>query len=164
MTTYKGTHITDFDSTPPDVVHAKMHGGNVKYYGDAPELVDTADGDIIHVLRLPIDAILINAYFACDDLGTAGTADIGFYKKNTDGTYTAVSAGALANNIDVNAAAVARTDYRFSVKGIETANQTLWELAGLSAKPAYQDIYLSVTTDTGTTTAGTILLQAVLSV
>jgi hypothetical protein len=164
MTTQKGTHITNIDSTPPTVVDGRLHGGVVKYYGDQFELTDTANADDAIVLKLPIDAIAKHIYFACDDLGTAGTIDIGFHLKNTDGTYTAVDADAFADNIDVNAAAVTRTDYRFSAKGIETANQTLWELAGLSARPAYDDIYLSVTTDTGTTADGTVLLQAELSV
>ena len=103
---------------------------------------------------------MVFVYFASDDLGTAGTVDIGFFKQEVDGTYTAVDADAIANNIDVNSAAVARTDYRFSVKGIETANQSCWELAGLSARPPYGDIYLGLTTDTGTTADGTVLLQA----
>lgn len=164
MATQKGTHITKFDSTPPEVTEARLHGGNLKYYGDAFELTDTANGDIAHALRLPIDGILEDVIFGCDDLGTAGTVDIGFYKKDSDGSYTVVDADALANNIDVNSAAVAPTSYRYSAKGIQTANQTLWELAGLSTKPNYNDIYLSVTTDTGTTADGTVLLKAFVSV
>ena len=164
MATQKGNHITNFDSTPPGVVDARLHGGIVKYYGDQFELVDTADGDIAHLLRLPVDAIAKHIYAAFDDLGSAGTVDIGFYRKKTDGTYIVVDADAFANNIDVNASAVVRTDYRFSAQGIETANQTIWELAGLSARPDYSDLYLSLTTDTGTTADGTVLLQAELVV
>lgn len=159
MATQKGTHITDFDSNPFDVVDSKLHGGRMRHARDQFELTDTADGDVAHVLKIPVDAVIDSIKFACDDLGTAGTVDIGFYKKNADGTYTAVDADAIANNIDVNSAAVSLTEYRYSVKGIETANQKAWELAGLSAKPAYDDLYLSLTTDTGTTADGTVLLQ-----
>lgn len=159
MATQKGTHITDFDSEPFDTVNSRLHGGVVKACVDTFELTDTADGDIAHVFKLPIDAILHSVKFACDDLGTAGTVDIGFYKKNADGTYTAVDADALANNIDVNAAAVSLTEYRFSAKGIETANQNLYTLAGLSARPTYENLYISLTTDTGTTADGTVTMQ-----
>lgn len=159
MATFKGNHITDFDSNPPDVVNARLHGGVLKHARDQFELADTANGDIAHVLKLPIDAVITSIKLASDDLGTAGTIDIGFYKKNNDGTYTAVSAGAIANNIDVSTAAVALTEYRYSVKGIETANQSAWELAGLAARPAYGDLFLSLTTDTGTTAVGTVLLE-----
>jgi len=106
MATQKGSHITDFDATPPDVVPSRLHGGVVKGAVDTFELTDTANGDIAHVFRVPIDAVLLSVKFAFDDLGTAGTVDIGFYTKNADGTYTAVDADAIANNIDVNAAAV----------------------------------------------------------
>lgn len=159
MATFKGNHITAFDATPFSVVNSRLHGGVLKHARDQFELADSANGDIAHVLRLPIDAVITSVKFAADDLGTAGTVDIGFYKKNADGTYTVVDADAFANNIDVNAAAVALTEYRYSVLGIETANKTAWELAGLSARPAYADLYLSLTTDTGTTAAGTVLLE-----
>ena len=160
MATFKGTHITNFDAQPFDSVNARLHGGVKKVVRDAFELADTANADDAIVLKLPIDAIIDSVIFACDDLGTAGTVDIGFHKKNSDGTYTAVDADAIANNINVNSAAVSATEYRFSVKGIETANQTAWELAGLSARPDYAELYLSLTTDAGTTAAGTVYLKA----
>lgn len=159
MATFKGTHITKFDNTPFDTVNAREHGGVVKAYVDAFELADTANGDIAHVFKIPVDAIIHSIKFACDDLGAAGTVDIGFYRKKADGTYVAVDADAIANNIDVNTAAVTLTEYRFSVKGIETARQAAYELAGLSARPAYGDLYVSLTTDTGTTVAGTVTMQ-----
>lgn len=160
MATQKGTHVTNFDAEPFNTTNARLHGGVKKVVRDAFELADTANGDIAHVLKIPVDAILDSVIFGCDDLGTAGTVDIGFYYKKADGTYVAVDADAIANNIDVNSAAVSPTEYRFSVKGIETANQAAYELAGLSARPAYADLYISLTTDTGTTTAGTVYLKA----
>lgn len=159
MATFFGTHITNFFKKPFDSVNSRLHGGVVKYAGDGFELADTANGDSAIVLKLPVDANLISVKFACDDLGTGGTADIGFYTRGSDGTYTAVDADALANNINVNTAAVALTEYRYSVKGIETQGQNAYTLAGLSARPDYTDIYLAITTDTGTTTAGSVLLE-----
>lgn len=159
MATYYGTHITKFDANPPTPVNARQHGGVVKYIGDTFELADTANGEFAIVAKLPIDSMLVSLKAAFDDLGTAGTVDIGFYRKAVDGTYVVVDADAIANNLDVNSAAVALTEYRFSVKGIETMNQSIWELAGLSARPAYTDMYIGLTTDTGTTAAGTATIQ-----
>lgn len=159
MATQKGTHITKFDNNPFDVVDAREHGGVLKVAIDSFELADTADGDIAHVFRLPVDAVISSLQFGCDDLGTAGTVDIGLYKKNADGTYSVVDADAFANNIDVSTAAVVPAEYRFSAKGIETALQPLYELAGLSARPDYADLYISLTTDTGTTAAGSVYMK-----
>ena len=159
MAQQKGNHVTNFDSTPPLTVNSRQHGGVVKYAGDTLELADTANNDTAVLIKLPIDAVIQSVKFACDDLGTAGTVDITFFYKNSDGTYTEISDGLIANGIDVNAAAVGLTEYRFSVLNINTVNQSAWELAGLSARPAYGDIYIGVTTDTGTTSAATITLM-----
>ena len=159
MATQKGTHITDFDSTPFDSVNARLHGGVLKASVDTFTLTGTANGDIAHVFKIPVDAILHSVKFACDDLGTAGTVDIGFYRLAADGSYVAVDADALANNIDVSTAAVSLTEYRFSAKDIDTANDAAYVLAGLSARPAYEDLYISITTDTGTTADGTVTMQ-----
>lgn len=159
MAEQKGTHVTKFDAKPFTAVESCLHGGVVKSIVDSFELTDTANGDYAIVAKLPIDAIITSVVFGCDDLGTAGTVDIGFYKANGDGTYTAVDADAIANNIDVSTAAVAPTEYRFSAKGIETAKQNAYTLAGLSKRPAYEDIYIGLTTDTGTTADGTVYLK-----
>ena len=159
MTTTKGNHITAFDATPPTTVNSRLHGGRVKACVDQFELADTANDDIHHVFKLPVEATLLSVKMAADDLGTAGTIDIGFYKKNTDGTYTVVDQDAIASAIDVNAAATGLTEYRFEAANINTADMPAWELAGLSARPAYGDIYLSLTMPEGTTAVGTVAMQ-----
>lgn len=159
MATQKSTSITNFDSQPFNVVNSRVHGGYVKGIVDTMELTDTANADVAIVAKLPVDATILSLKLAADDLGTAGTIDIGLFKKNADGTYTAVDADAFANNIDVATAAVALTEYRFSVLGIETAMKPAYQLAGLTARPAYEDIYIGLTTDTGTTADGTVTIQ-----
>lgn len=159
MATFKGTHITNFDSTPFDSTNSRQHGGVLKSAGDAFELADTADNDNAIVVKVPIDARIRSVQFACDDLGTAGTVDITFFTKSADGTYSEVADGLIANGIDVNSAAVSLTEYRYSVLDINTYNEAAWELAGLSARPDYAELYIGFTTDTGTTTAGTALLE-----
>lgn len=160
MTTYKGTHITDFDSTPPDVVNARLHGGVVKIAKDAFEIADTGNADSVILFRLPIDAVVHRVYFACDDL-TSGTVDIGTYKKNADGTYTAVDDDCFASAIALGSGAVALTDvtYEAGAALIADALQPLWERSNLSARPAYGDLYIALTTDTGTGATGTVYVE-----
>ncbi len=162
MTTYKGTHITDFDSNPPDVVNARLHGGVIKRVKDAFEIADTANADSVILFRLPIDAVVDRVYFGCDDL-TSGTVDIGVYKKNNDGTYTAVDDDCFASAIALGSGAVAVTDvtYEAGATLIADAMQPLWERANLSARPEYGDLYIALTTDTGTGATGTVYVEVV---
>ena len=159
MTITYGTHITNFDAKPFESVNSRLHGGVLKASVDTFELADTADDDAHIVFRIPVDAVLHSVKMAADDLGTAGDIDIGFHKKGTDGTYTAVDVDAIASAVDVNAAATVLTEYRFEDAAIETANQTAWELAGLAARPEYGDLYVSISTVEGTTAVGTVTMQ-----
>jgi hypothetical protein len=161
MPTFKSSSITNADATPYVPDRANDLGAYARSFTEVFELADTADGDDAIVLRFPATAVLKRISMACDDLGSAGTISIGVHRKNADGTYTVVAAAAFASNINVNTAAVALTDYRYNVKNIDTANQPLWQLAGLSAAPSYGDLFLSITTATGTTTAGTVLFDVV---
>lgn len=156
MATTKGNHITDFDQTPADVPNARLHGGALKGSVDQFELGTAST--IHHVFKVPVEAVLHSCKFGSDDLGTAGTVDIGFYKKNNDGTYTAVDDDAIASAIAVTSA-VAYAEQRFEAANINTADQPAWELAGLSARPAYGDLYISLTMDTQTTAAGTVAMS-----
>lgn len=159
MATFLGTHITKFDSTPFDVVDSRLHGGTVKSYVDAFELADTANNDFAIVFRLPIDAVVKRVLFGCDALG-AGTADIGLYKKNNDGTYTAVDQDCFATLIAVTSAvAVTDVTYEAGATNIANARKALWEIAGLSTRPEYGDLYVTITTPTGTSTVGTVYLE-----
>lgn len=130
-------------------------GGHRRGFISSFELADTANGDIAPFIALPVDATLPSCILGFDDLGSAGTVDIGFYRKQEDGTFVEVDKDALHDNLDVTSA-VAMTEYRYSVKGIDTAGKKIWELAGLSARPAYGELWLAITTDTGTTQIGTV--------
>ena len=160
MATFKGNLVTNMDAAPSERNVLGTNGGALKHIRDVFELADTANGDSAIVLPLPVDCVIPSIKFASDDLGSAGTVDITFFYKASDGTYTEIADGLVANGVDVNASAVALTEYRYSVLDIDTANKKAWELAGLSERPSYGTIYLGLTTDTGTTTAGTVVLEA----
>lgn len=159
MATFLGTHITDFDQTSIDFVRSNVHGGRLHVASSVDEVPDTANGDNMMVLRIPVDAVIRAVYFACDALG-AGTADIGFYRKNADGTYTAVDDDAIASAIAVTSA-VAKTDitYEAGATNIAFRNQRVWERANLSARPSYSDMYIGYTFDTGTSSVATAMLD-----
>ncbi len=159
MTVYKGTHITKFDSTPMETVNSRLHGAVLKTCKDAFEIADTANNDDVILFKLPIDAVVHKIRFACDAL-TSGTIDIGLHRKNADGTYTAVDTDTFASAIAVSTA-VAITDVTNEAAAANIADmlKPIWQRAGLTTRPAYGDMYLSLTTPTGTGATGTVYVE-----
>lgn len=156
MATTKGNHITDFDSNPPDTVNSRLHGGYIKGSIDTFELGILALNDDHQVFKLPIDAIIHSIKMATDDLGTTGALSIGFYEKKSDGTFALIDVDAIASAVDVSTAAVALTEFRFEAADIDTGSQRAFELAGLTTRPLFGDIYIALTASTATTAAGTV--------
>ena len=158
MATLKATHITDFDSTPPDTVKSRLHGGTPKHYRDAFEIGDTDNADVTIVFKVGIDEVPTSLKYACDAL-SSGALDVGLYKKNADGTYTAVDDNCFADALDpTSATALTEILYEAGATNIANANKSMWEWAGLSARPAYAELYVAITHDTGTGADGTFLL------
>lgn len=145
-------------TTRPLVVIGASFKGRPTLISDTIEVADGAAADsAILAIEIPVDAVIHSVKVATDDLGTGTTMSVGLYKQ--DGvapTFTAVSGTAFATAIDVATAAVALTEIRFSAKNIDTVNQKAWELAGLSAKPAYPTLFLGVAFPAETTAAGTV--------
>lgn len=122
-----------------------------------------SDNDVHLMMRIPVGANITELFFASDDLGTTGAFNVGFYKADGSDISTdadAVDEDALATAIDVATAAVAKTDIRYEVKGIETVGQKAWEIAGLSSKPDYEFFYIALTNSAATTAGGTVTLVA----
>lgn len=159
MATLKGTHITDFDSTPPDTVHSRVHGGTPKHYRDAFEIGDTDNDDVTIVFKVGIDEVPTSLKYACDAL-SSGSLDVGLYRKKSDGTYVAVDDDCFASALDpTSATALTEILYEAAATNIANANKTMWEWAGLSTRPDYSELYVAITHDTGTGADGTFLLQ-----
>lgn len=130
----------------------------------ATKSVTATDADSLVVfLEVPVDAKLHTVIFASDDMGTTGIIDIGFYPANKPASTLlkadAVDQDALGTLIDVKTAAVAPTDIRFETKAIETLNQKAWEIAGLSARPAYSHFYIVGTLTEANTATGDMSLR-----
>lgn len=119
-----------------------------------------ANNDIVALCYIPVEAKITSVKMWSDDLGTTGALNLGFYPGNADVTTltdaSAVDEDALATAIDVNTAATANVEVRFEVKDINTIDDRAWEIAGLSARPAYDHFLLAFTASAATTDAGDI--------
>ena len=160
MAEFKGTHVTKFDATPVQNVDGRLHGGITKTYVDAFEIADTEAADYYILFRLPVDAIIKTVKVASDNL-TSGAIDLGLYAADGDGTYTVVSVDCFADGIALGSGAVAKAEYTYNdaATDISKALQPVWQRAGLSARPAYNDIYFGLTTATGTGAIGTVFVE-----
>lgn len=163
MAETKSVNLTNFDSSKMGV--QGTHNTVRRLFADTVEAPVMAQNDTLRVLRLPVDAQLPSLRFACDDLGTTGAFSIGIayptYFTPAGGTAGAViAAGAFATALDVKTAAVAFTDYRFSVKNIDTVQKKLWELAGLSARPICPELDILITATTAVDVGGTVSMIA----
>lgn len=160
MTEFKGTHITNITATPPTVVDGKLVAGLVKNAQDTWEFTNNENGDYVVVLPVPIDGVPASLKYATDDL-TSGTIDIGLYSADGDGTFTAVDIDCFASSVAQGSGAVALTEILFeaAATNIANANNTFWEWAGLSARPSYSTLFITVTCTVGTGAAGTGFLS-----
>jgi hypothetical protein len=124
---------------------------------------------IFPLFSIPLNAVITSLVVASTDHGTTGDLDIGFFP-NTKAIHDeieadtivvgdAVDKDALVQNLDINAAAVAPTECRFQVKAITTAEQTAYELSGLTSVPAYDEFLVVASLPEATTAAGTVVVR-----
>ena len=147
------TLATNVTANPQVPNEGKQIGKDVKVAFETVTVPDTANADThISGVRIPVNARVLSVQFGCDDLGTAGTIDLGLFKRDgrNVNTFTAVSANTFGDNIDVATSAVTIAE-RLNVAKM---GDLAWDLAGLSAAPDYDHFYVGITTDTGTTQAG----------
>ena len=121
-----------------------------------------SDNDVILMCKVPVDANLTSVILNSDDLGTTGALNCGLYPANgttISADTDAVDEDCIATAVDVNTAAVSNSELRFEVQDINTINSKAWELAGLSARPDYDEFYVALTASAATTAAGDISLK-----
>lgn len=152
------TRITNRLATPRVVSSKDPHGSKGGFI-DTIEVSNNADADTAVLGEaIPLEASITSVRIASDDLGSAGVMDVGLGYLNDAGVVVAVDADCFASGLDVNAAAVAFTERRFTALNIDTAGKKAWELcSGVTAKPtSYPEFFLLLTFTTGTTAAGTV--------
>jgi hypothetical protein len=111
---------------------------------------------------VPVDAAVDSIVFACDAMGASATADINFYRKTTEPSGPSLviigSVGAVMAALDVSGA-VTPADKRFTVLDIDTVNQPIWQLAGLTARPDYAEIIIGVSFPVKAVSNGGVMLK-----
>lgn len=158
MATTKMTQIGVVDATPR---------GSAAYGGETVTTIDTVEetpvtGDILVLARIPVDAKIASLMLIFDDLGTTAPGDVGFYRTIDDGAAV-VDIDAVASAIAFGTATTTWTEYRFEIAASAgEAAMPAWEVAGLSARPAYGMLDLAITWGTITAgAAGTISMKLV---
>jgi hypothetical protein len=164
MATFFSPIITNAFTQPFVANEALATRTNVVTAVTSFEMPDTANNDIVHVFELPIDAVPTSIQFACDALG-AGTVDVGLYRlaggtTTADATFVALDQDCFATLIAVtNANAVTEILFEAAATNIDKSTSPLWAWAGLSTRPDYGSVFLSLTTPTGTSSVGTVRLK-----
>lgn len=130
MAEQTGLYVTSkfakaIQSQPP-VSH---NGGRMRSVTDRMVAVDAAQGDTIHLAKLPSNAVIhAGSTLWHDDFGTGVTLEIGTY--NARGI--ADDDDALATGVDVAAAAGSKA---LLGSPVTDHGKALWELAGLNQDP-----------------------------
>lgn len=154
----KSTAITNGDATPVDLTAAYLSHGRVR---ESVAIIEAAGGDAgstYRMVRVPSSARVCALWFACDDLGTGLTMDVGLYQVAANGGAV-VDADFFASAIDVATAAVAETNvlHESGVNNIDDSEKRIWEALGLTADP--QIPYDIVCTSNTAAATGTIKLR-----
>jgi hypothetical protein len=124
----KSTAVTNADATPVDMTGAYLQHGRLR---ESVAIVEAAGGDAgstYRFCRIPSSARVSALFFACDDLGTGLTLDIGLYKTAADGGAV-VDADFFASAVDVATAALAEANllHESGVVNIDDSEKRIWE-------------------------------------
>lgn len=155
MATHKFTNVALLDTG--DKVAKKQPEGKIIDDFVAPTAV-VALNDVIIVGRVPVDALITGFKLHSSDWGTTGLIDIGFHKISGANTLGAViDADALATDLDVKTAALTGADQVLEVRLAATLDDAAWSLAGLSARPDYDEMFLTITASEASTATDVIM-------
>ncbi len=142
MTDVLSPEITALQAAPAELNDQKLVGSRTVTSKGTAEWTGTAL-DTLVLARVPVDATLDSILLAHDDMATTSiTVDVGFYQVGGPGVV--VDIDAIATDIDWDGAAV-MTETRYEVLAIETIDDKMWDLAGLSARPVYPELDIVVT-------------------
>lgn len=135
----------------------------LKTLRDTVTVPDTDAADTIILGPIPVHAIINQLEVTTADLGSAGTIDIGVFRPNYSGatvTFEVVDKDCIADGLDVTqAVSSAIAPQRFAGLAADSIDKKLYEIAGQTTRPSYPMFYIGLTTDTGTTVAGTVTIN-----
>lgn len=162
MATFYANHLATLaDPTTRAVPTLNVHesGGRLRFKRIEIELPDSANNDTVRFASFKSNDVILGIKIYSDDLGTAGTLDLGLAYTGSANDGATIDADRFASAIDVNQAAVNGTEV-MSESGVLTADlvaRPLWQAAGLTEDPG-GNFDLLGTTPAGTTAAGTVTL------
>lgn len=151
MANTNSPEITLLEATPRGISDRRLSGSKKVLSKGTVEFTATA-ADTLTVARVPVDATLDSLRFAFDALGDTITINGGFHQVplvggSTPGTV--IDVDVLMTVVDA-ASELAMIEYRFETQNIDTISKRMWELAGLSARPDYEQVDIVLTVVTGT--------------
>lgn len=115
------------------------------------------NASVYRMLQVPSNAIITRLEILNDAIAGATDYDVGLYKQARYGG-AAVDVDLLCDGLDMTVERYLPLDATFQIRGIETAEQRLWQLLGLTADP--QVVYeLCFTANTVGTAAGTLSIR-----
>lgn len=152
--TLKSALVTNLDATPRGVNSRLVQDGTVRAYFATDEAAGGDAGSTYRMIRVRGRDRITRLEIATDDLGD-GTLNVGLYDV---GDSAVEDADFFASALDVNSAAVSRTDitYESGVIAIENAGKAIWEQLSLDDTPENRakefDIYCTSVTAAATGT------------
>ncbi len=146
MANTQSAEIAALTGTPPEVSDRVETGSNSVTSSGSKAFVGTTAADTLQLFRIPSRANLLSLKMTYDDLATTSiTLDVGFYEVGVGNAVgAAVDIDALVTDLSV-AAAIVQTEYRYETLDHNTTGQKVWELAGLSAEPSFEQMEVVVT-------------------
>jgi len=160
MAQFLGATLTNRGLSPATINSGQTYAGAVYRAAEVIEIADTANADTTILLEVPTDGFPFQLFYASDDL-TSGTSNIGLFYESSPSVFTAVDDDCFATLIAQGSGAVARADVilEAAATNISKLKKTFWEWGGLSARPAYEKMYIGIANATGTGATGTVSLE-----
>jgi hypothetical protein len=155
----KSQIITDLDAVPQVKTNPLEDGGKLRYKAGLAEFASSDATSVARVLRVSSSALVHELLFACDDLGTGGTVDIGLHDISSVNSGAVVDADFFASAVDTDTAALGFTNVtrESSVVSIDNSIKPIWEQLGLSSDPKkFYDVTVTRNTAQG---SGTVVLR-----
>lgn len=153
------TQITNRDASPRELNNGYLTKGMLF---ESVGTVETSAADDIgstyNLCSIPSNARISDVLLTCDDLGTAGAANIGLYDTTANGGAVVdadffASAQLLTSALDKTSVL-----HESAVFGKEDVEKRVWEILGLSSDPK-KDYDVVLTLSAATVDAGTVSMH-----
>ena len=156
----KSQIITDMDAVPAVKTNQIEVGGVVRSTFGTAEFASSDATSVARVCRLPSRAKVVRVMFACDDLGTGGTVDIGLHDISAVNAGAVVDVDFFASAVNTDSAALVPTDvtYEAAAIAIENHGKRLWELIPSAPTADPQKFYDVTVTRNTAAASGTVSL------